>query len=61
MVRCYPVVSEAESSIGDDQPNSSISAVMKSEENQTILEQEANIREVFSQPSEDTTFERISI
>ncbi|RXN38341.1 myelin-associated glyco -like protein [Labeo rohita] len=62
VVRCYPGgVSEEESSTGSDQPNSSVSAVMKSEENQTILEQEAKIEEVFSQPSEDTTYESITI
>ncbi|XP_058628172.1 myelin-associated glycoprotein-like [Onychostoma macrolepis] len=61
VVRCYPGgVSEAESSIGGDRPNSSISAVMKSEENQTILEQEADIGVVFSQPSEDNTYESIT-
>uniref|UniRef100_A0A9J8C2M6 Zmp:0000000650 n=1 Tax=Cyprinus carpio carpio TaxID=630221 RepID=A0A9J8C2M6_CYPCA len=62
VIRCYPGgVSEAESSTGGDQPNSSISAVMRSKENETILEQEANIREVFSQQSEDTTYESINI
>lgn len=62
VVRCYPGgVSEAESSIGGDQPNSSISAVMKSEENPTILEHEANIGVVFSKPSEDNTYESITI
>ncbi|KAL1275911.1 hypothetical protein QQF64_035534, partial [Cirrhinus molitorella] len=62
MLQCYPGgVSEAESSIGGDQPNSGISAVMKSEENQTILEHEAKSREIFSQPSEDTTYESITI
>ncbi|XP_043092919.1 uncharacterized protein zmp:0000000650 [Puntigrus tetrazona] len=61
-LRCYPGgVSEAESSTGADQPNSSISAVMTSEENPTIQEeQEANIREEFSQPSEDTIYESIT-
>ncbi|KAL0151548.1 hypothetical protein M9458_053130, partial [Cirrhinus mrigala] len=59
-IRCYPGgVSEEESSTGSDQPNSRISAVVK--ENQTILEQEAKIEEVFSQPSEDTTYESITI
>ncbi|XP_042578116.1 myelin-associated glycoprotein-like isoform X2 [Cyprinus carpio] len=62
VIRCYPGgVSEAESSTGGDQPNSSISAVMRSKENETILEQEANIREVFSQQSEDTTYKSINI
>ncbi|KAL0195922.1 hypothetical protein M9458_009494, partial [Cirrhinus mrigala] len=47
VVRFYPFgVSEEESSTGSDQPNSSISALMKSEENQTILEQETKIEEV---------------
>ncbi|XP_026087747.1 sialic acid-binding Ig-like lectin 5 [Carassius auratus] len=62
VIRCDPgEVSEAESAIRVDQPNSSISCVMKSEENETILEQEANIREEFSQPAEDTTYESITI
>ncbi|RXN33590.1 myelin-associated glyco -like protein [Labeo rohita] len=56
VVRCYP----GGESTGSDQPNSSVSAVMKSEENQSILEQEAKIG-VFSQPSEDTTYESITI
>ncbi|XP_073693885.1 sialic acid-binding Ig-like lectin 13 [Garra rufa] len=61
-VRCYPdEVSETESSVGGVQPKSSISAEMESEENQTILDQEAESREVFSQPSEDTTYESITI
>ncbi|XP_026087761.1 myelin-associated glycoprotein-like [Carassius auratus] len=62
VIRCDPgEVSEAESAIRVDQPNSSISSVMKSEEKETILEQEANIREEFSQPAEDTTYESITI
>ncbi|XP_016408685.1 myelin-associated glycoprotein-like [Sinocyclocheilus rhinocerous] len=62
VVQCYPGgLSEAESSIGGDQLNSGISAVMKSEKNQTILEQERKMGEVFSQPSEDTTYENITI
>uniref|UniRef100_A0A8C2BDH0 Ig-like domain-containing protein n=1 Tax=Cyprinus carpio TaxID=7962 RepID=A0A8C2BDH0_CYPCA len=62
VVQHYPGgVSEAESSTGGDQPNSSIAAVVMSEKNQTVQEQEAKMGEVFSQQSEDTTYENINI
>uniref|UniRef100_A0A8C1MEP2 Ig-like domain-containing protein n=1 Tax=Cyprinus carpio TaxID=7962 RepID=A0A8C1MEP2_CYPCA len=62
VVQHYPGgVSEAESSTGGDQPNSRIAAVVMSEKNQTVQEQEAKMGEVFSQQSEDTTYENINI
>ncbi|XP_059361353.1 Schwann cell myelin protein-like [Carassius carassius] len=62
VVQRYPGrVSGAESSTEGDQPNSGISAVMKSEKNPTILEQESKMGEVLNKPLEETIYQIITI
>ncbi|XP_052433342.1 B-cell receptor CD22 isoform X1 [Carassius gibelio] len=62
VVQRYPGrVSGAESSTEGDQPNNGISAVMNSEKNPTILEQESKMGEVLNKPSEDTIYQNITI
>ncbi|XP_026064807.1 sialic acid-binding Ig-like lectin 11 [Carassius auratus] len=62
VVQRYPGrVSGAESSTEGGQPNNGISAVMNSEKNPTILEQESKMEEVLNKPSEDTIYQNITI